>query len=55
MTNYRELRAEYLPGNLGIKLFAAILNNELESSELGNERWFVDEHEAIIWLNRQII
>jgi hypothetical protein len=43
-------RKMFSRGHPGFMMRIAILHDELEIPEFGNERWFVDKEEALRWL-----
>jgi hypothetical protein len=43
-------RQVFNPRNYDLLIYSAIINNELEGVTFENERWFLNEEEAIKWL-----
>jgi hypothetical protein len=49
----RIARRTFSVENMGLVMYAAVLHRELEGDDLGSERWFTDEMEAIKWLSKK--
>jgi hypothetical protein len=46
----RTERKIFDPNNFGVKIYTAVLNNEIEGSPSENEHWFIKKEDAIQWL-----